>query len=240
MKKHKCTLCGGPHRNLIYCPKLPQYLPYGNNQVQAPGSLCIKCMGTEFQNADQCTHGSHGTWKRNFCEAGNISFILCTVCPKHLPALEYLSKNHNQGIGFKNFVTMKGMFGPDAYQACSNAVSVSVCNSLPAVSVSLCKSTLPKVDKGVQVVLAKSGHKKAVSVSVSLCKSTVPKVDKGVQVVLAKSGHKEAIWKEAEEGNQVERLTLDKRCIITLGVICVILIGLMWYHVVSKINHVPG
>ena len=80
----------------------------------------------------------------------------------------------------------------------------------------------------------------AVSVSVSLSDSTVPKVDKGVQVVLAKSGHKEAIWKEAVEGHQVERLTLDKRCIITLEVICVILIGLMWYHGVSKINHVPG
>ena len=65
----------------------------------------------------------------------------------------------------------------------------------------------------------------------------LPKVDKGVQVVL---GHKEAIGKEAEESHQVGRLTLDKRCIITLEVICLILIGLMWYHVVSKINHVPG
>ena len=95
---------------------------------------------------------------------------------------------------------MKSILGDDAYQACSNAVSVSV----------------------------------------SLSESTVPKVDKGVQVVLAKSDHKEAIWKEAEEGHQVGRLTLDKRCIITLEVICVILIGLMWYHVVSKINHIPG
>ena len=42
-------------------------------------------------------------------------------------------------------------------------------------------------------ILAKSGHKKAVSVFVSFCKSTVPKVDKEVQIVLAKSGHKEAI-----------------------------------------------
>ena len=80
----------------------------------------------------------------------------------------------------------------------------------------------------------------AVPVSVSLSGSTVPKVDKGVQVVLAKSGNKEAIWKEAEEGNQVERLTLDKRCIITLGVICVILIGLMWYSVEFKDYQFPG
>ena len=108
------------------------------------------------------------------------------------------------------------------------------------VSVSLSRSTVPKVDKGVQVVLAKSGQKPAVPVFVSLSRSTVPKVDKGVQAFLDKSGHKEATWKEAEEGNQVERLTLDKGCIITLGVICVILIGFMWYHVEFKAYQFPG
>ena len=46
-KKYKCTLCAGPHRNLVWCPKLPQYLPYGNNHKEAPSSLCTKCMGTE-------------------------------------------------------------------------------------------------------------------------------------------------------------------------------------------------
>ena len=80
----------------------------------------------------------------------------------------------------------------------------------------------------------------AMSVSLSLSNSTVPKVDKGVQVVLANSDHEEAICKEAKEGHQVEKLKLDRRCIITLEVICVTLIGLMWYHVVSKIHHVLG
>ena len=36
VERPKCTLCGGPHRTLIHCKKLPQYLPYGNNQVQPP------------------------------------------------------------------------------------------------------------------------------------------------------------------------------------------------------------
>ena len=89
------------------------------------------------------------------------------------------------------------MFGADVYGAMSSTVSESAFNSLPVVPV-----------------------------SVSLSRSTVPKSVKRVQLVLAKSGNKEAIWKEAEEGHQVGRLTLDKRCIITLGVICVILIGL--------------
>ena len=80
----------------------------------------------------------------------------------------------------------------------------------------------------------------AVSVSVSLSDSTVPKVDKGVQVVLANSDHEEAIWKEAKESHQVEKLKLDRRCIITLEVICVTLIGLMWYHMLAQIYHIPG
>ena len=103
------------------------------------------------------------------------------------------------------------MFGADVYRAMCSTVSESDFNTLPAVPVSM-----------------------------SLRGSTVSKVDKGVQAVLDKSGLKEATWKEAEEGNQVERLTLDKRCIIILGVICVILIGLMWYSVEFKDYQFPG
>ena len=31
VKKPKCSLCGGKHWNLMFCPKLPQYLPHGNS-----------------------------------------------------------------------------------------------------------------------------------------------------------------------------------------------------------------
>ena len=41
LDKFKCTLCGGSHKSLMLCPKLPQYLPYGNNQLQPPASLCL-------------------------------------------------------------------------------------------------------------------------------------------------------------------------------------------------------
>ena len=60
----------------------------------------------------------------------------------------------------------------------------------------------------------------------SLTKDMVS-ANEGLQGVLAKSGHMEAIWKEAVEGHQVDRLKLDRSCIITL-VVYVILIGLMW------------
>ena len=211
VEKPKCTLCGGSHRTLISCPKLPQYIPYGKNQVQPPASLCHKCLGTGMKNANQCKHGNNSNWKKTLCPKSNKSFILCSECSKHIPALEYMRWHHNHAIGFKNFTIMRQMFGADVYRAMCSTVSESDFNSLPTVPVSM-----------------------------FLRGSTVHKVGKGVQVVLAKSGNKEAIWKEAEEGNQIERLTLDKRCIITLGVICVILIGLMWYSVEFKDYQLPG
>ena len=106
----KCTLCRGSHRTLIHCTKLPQYILYGNNQVQPPASLCLKCLGTGFKNASQCNHGNHNEWKKTLCLTSNKNFILYTDYPQHLPAIEYLSKHHNHAIGFKNFTIMRQMF----------------------------------------------------------------------------------------------------------------------------------
>ena len=210
VERLKCNLCGGPHRTLISCPKLPQYIPYGNNQVQPHASLCLKCLGTGYQNAIQCKHGTHDRWKKFICPTSNKNFILCE-CSKHIPALEFLSKLHTPALGFMNLAIMKKMFGADVYRAMCSTVSESDFNTLPAVPVSM-----------------------------SLRGSTVSKVDKGVQAVLDKSSHKEATWKEVEEGHQVVRLTLDIGCIITLGVICVFLTGFMWYHVEFKDYQFPS
>ena len=92
-------------------------------------------MGTEFKNVSNCDHKSSFYWRRNYCDAGNKCYILCKIFPKHLPALEYFRKNHKPELGFKNFLTMKELFSPEAYQACSRALSVS-----------LCESTLPEAD----------------------------------------------------------------------------------------------
>ena len=109
-EKPKCTLCGGTHKNLMFCPKLPQYLPYGNNQVPPPASLCLKCLGTGSPNANQCNHGNNNNWKKTLCPTSNKNFILCSECPRHLPLIKYLSKHHNHAIGFKNFTIMRQMF----------------------------------------------------------------------------------------------------------------------------------
>ena len=59
-----------------------------------------------------------------------------------------------------------------------------------------------------------------------------------LQGVLSKSGNMEALLRMALEDHQVDRITLYIVCIITMVVsaICVLLIGCMWYSVVSRIN----
>ena len=136
-EKSKCTLCQGPHTNLMHCPKLPQYLPYGNNQVPPPASLCLKCLGTKSPNANQCNHKGNKYWDRHLCSTSNKHYIMCTDCSHHLPALEYLSKHHNPAIGFQNFSLMRQMFGADVYSTLSSTVSESAFNSLPAVPMSV-------------------------------------------------------------------------------------------------------
>ena len=69
----------------------------------------------------------------------------------------------------------------------------------------------------------------------SLTKDMVS-ANKGLQKVLANSDHMKAFFKEALEGQQIDKLTLYNSCIITLvvSVICVIVVGLMWCHVLSR------
>lgn len=59
-----------------------------------------------------------------------------------------------------------------------------------------------------------------------------------LQGVLSKSGNMEALLRMALEHHQVDRITLYIVCIIIIvvSVICVLLIGLMWYSVVSIIK----
>ena len=99
----KCQICGGKHKNLIYCAQLPRYLPYGNNALEVPRNLCAICMSTEHQDARNCQHESSKLWRLNYCDAGNRCFILCKDCPAHLPALDWFSKNHKPDLGFKSF-----------------------------------------------------------------------------------------------------------------------------------------
>ena len=59
-----------------------------------------------------------------------------------------------------------------------------------------------------------------------------------LQKVLANSNSMKAFFKEALETQQIDKVTLYSSCIITMivSVASVILVGLMWCHVLSKVN----
>ena len=95
----KCTICEGKHGNLILCKELLKYLPFGNNQKPIPPSICPQCMGTEFSSSNQCNHKNNKYYKHTLRPANNRNILLCTECPKHVPALEYLRKHHDPSQG---------------------------------------------------------------------------------------------------------------------------------------------
>ena len=130
-EKPKCTLCNGAHSNLMFCTKLPQYLPYGTNQVKPPVSLCVKCLGTIAKNAKNCDHRGNKFWRNQLCSTTNKHYLMCTGCSNHLPAIKYLRDHHKPSIGYKNFTLMKQCFGDDVFRAIS-----STCNACKA-----CKTT---------------------------------------------------------------------------------------------------
>ena len=105
--KRKCTICNGPHDNLMYCSKLSQYLPYGTQQLPHPVSLCLKCLSTKHKNAKNCDHWGNKFWKSQLCPTTNKHYLMCNGCSHHLPPIKYMSDHHEPSLGYKNFTLMK-------------------------------------------------------------------------------------------------------------------------------------
>ena len=57
-KRCKCRLCEGPHTNLVFCPKLPLYIPSGKKSVTLPEVLCTICLFTGFEQGINCRHNN--------------------------------------------------------------------------------------------------------------------------------------------------------------------------------------
>ena len=47
-KRKSCTICNGPHTNLVYCPQLPMFVPVGNSSKAIPRGLCKVCLFAGF------------------------------------------------------------------------------------------------------------------------------------------------------------------------------------------------
>ena len=114
--KEKCIICTGPHTNLMFCPKLTQYLPFGRYQTP-PECLCVKCLSTKHWNAKKCNHMDNRFYKTQLCPTTKKHFLMCTGCEHHLPAIRYMSNHHDPSLGYKNFTVMKKLFGDDMFKA---------------------------------------------------------------------------------------------------------------------------
>ena len=110
----------------MYCSKLTQYLPYGNNQLPPPVSLCLTCLSTQYKNAKNCNHKGNKFYRSQVCSTTNKHFLMCTSCNHHVAALQYLSNHHDPKMGYKNYTMMKQCFGDDKYKAMCATVSISV------------------------------------------------------------------------------------------------------------------
>ena len=61
-----------------------------------------------------CNHGCNSKYKTSLCPTSNKNFLVCTECPKHVPALQYLKEHHEAKEGWNNLHFLKGAFGSEA------------------------------------------------------------------------------------------------------------------------------
>ena len=114
--KHKCTICLGPHSNLMFCTRLKQYLPFGGQQP-TPVWLCTQCLSTKHWNAKYCNHMGNKHHRRSLCPITKKHYLLCNICEHHLPGIGYMNYHHEPSIGFKNFGLMRQCLGGEMFRS---------------------------------------------------------------------------------------------------------------------------
>ena len=127
--KHKCTICLGPHSNLMFCTRLKQYLPFGGQQP-TPVWLCTQCLSTKHWNAKYCNHMGNKHHRRSLCPITKKHYLLCNICEHHLPGIGYMNYHHEPSLGFSNFSVMRQCFGKGLFRSLiSNNTSASSINN---------------------------------------------------------------------------------------------------------------
>ena len=124
-KRFSCTICEGPHSNLVFCPRLPMYIPSGKGSVTLPRGICKYCLYTGFKDASNCRHNAVHSWRRSYCTAGDMHYMLCPTCPRHQLAQSWWKQHHNPQMGFKNYTQIVNDLTFNNVQAGINVISVS-------------------------------------------------------------------------------------------------------------------
>merc|ERR1712240_263843 len=109
-----CNLCKvNGHDNLLFCPKLPEYVPELSSPTgtkSIPEEICKVCLSTsgEFSWDFPCFHPFPRTYNDWTCKESNISIVLCNCKDddylewKHQGPQEWLRRNLNPNIGLSN------------------------------------------------------------------------------------------------------------------------------------------
>ena len=114
--KKECTICNGPHSNLMSCPKMTQYLPFGRYHP-TPMWLCPQCLSTKHWNAENCNHMGNKGYNTTLCPITKKHYLLCTRCEHHFPGIRYMNYHHDPSIGFKNFGLMRQCLGGGMFRS---------------------------------------------------------------------------------------------------------------------------
>ena len=114
--KEKCIICKGPHSNLMSCPKMTQYLPFGRYHP-TPMWLCPQCLSTKHWNAGHCNHMGNKGYNTTLCPITRKHYLLCSRCENHFPGIKYMNYHHDPSLGFKNFNLMRQCLGSKMFIA---------------------------------------------------------------------------------------------------------------------------
>ena len=114
--KEECTICNGPHSNLMSCPKMTQYLPFGRYHP-TPMWLCPQCLSTKHWNAGHCNHMGNKGYNTTLCPITRKHYLLCNRCEHHFPGIKYMNYHHDPSLGFKNFSLMRQCLGSEMFRS---------------------------------------------------------------------------------------------------------------------------
>ena len=124
-KRRRCQLCREPHTNLVFCKKLPLYIPIGGNVEPVPPAVCKLCLYTGFDNGQNCRHAPNNLWKKSYCPANKTHYMLCDMCPQHGPGHSWWKEHHNPQLGFKNYTQLISDLSFDVVKAFVRLTDVS-------------------------------------------------------------------------------------------------------------------
>ena len=112
-EKRYCMVCKERgHNNLLYCSKLPEYIPGGLGVKPIPKELCKFCLSAAGNSKD-CPHNYPTNYNDWICQQSKVNFILCKDCQKHQAPQDWLKENFNPYSGPGNLFKVWKEFNRD-------------------------------------------------------------------------------------------------------------------------------